>query len=100
MLDVNDFAEDLGSLDMDGTDEWTAVSVQLPQKSSLGQQLACLLLCRGVAKAQVYNVVHNEILRNYYTILHVASKSKHYGLEAWLYRCPNVPLSTVHEALA
>lgn len=54
MLDVNDFAEDLGGLDMDGTDEWTAVSVQLPQKSSLGQQLACLLLCRGVAKAQVY----------------------------------------------
>ena len=53
MLDVNDFDEDLGNLDMDGTAEWTALSVQLPQNTSVGQQLACLLLCKGVAKAQV-----------------------------------------------
>jgi hypothetical protein len=60
VLDVNDFAEDLGCLDMDGTAEWTAVSVQLPQKSCLGQQLACLLLCKGVAKAQVCQDTNNE----------------------------------------
>ena len=52
MLNVNEFAEDLGGLDMDGAAEWTAVSLQLAQKSSIGQ-LACLLLCKGVAKAQV-----------------------------------------------
>ena len=61
MLDVNELCEDLGGLDMDGTAEWTAVSVQLPQKSSIGQQLACLLLCRGVAKAQVHNVKSQKL---------------------------------------
>lgn len=50
---MKEFGGDLGGLEMDGTTEWTAVSVQLPQKSSAGQ-LACLLLCKGIAKAQVH----------------------------------------------
>ena len=71
MLDVNDFAEDLGSLDMDGTAEWTAVSVQLPQKSSIGQQLACLLLCKGVAKAEVHHDTMS-IIGNFYLLCFIS----------------------------
>ena len=37
---------------MDGTAEWTAVTMELPQESS-DCQLACLLLCKGVQKSLV-----------------------------------------------
>ena len=51
MLDVKEF-EELGDLEMDGTAEWTAMSLELPQES-FDNQLACLLLCKGVQKSQV-----------------------------------------------
>ena len=73
MLDVKDIEEDILGLAMDGTTEWTAVSMELPQESS-ACQLACLLLCKGVQKSQV-SIYYTQLLNvtnNNYSIPHVA----------------------------
>lgn len=59
---------------MDGTAEWTAVSLELPQESS-DSQLACLLLCKGVQKSQVgvHNIGSIDVSLVFYrAVLHVA----------------------------
>ena len=42
-----------GDVPTDGNTEWTAVSWKLPRYCDAPVQLACLLFCKGVARAEV-----------------------------------------------
>ena len=101
VLAVNELGDDLPELDMDGATQWTAVTWYPPHRNPADGHLACLLLCKGVSKAQVsglstffYTRTHTSMYTHTHTHTHTHTQLPRVNIADW--KAGSIGVSTFH----